>query len=520
MIKKIKPDLLFILVILVTAGILNCQLLDNSNINFALAGHDEYLTVREVYSILNPLSIKHFFMAIISGDVLYYGRIMFYTDAIFAWLPFKLFGITGMVYSIRMLHSLMVIAAILILSRTFLKDWKYRLIFYLATLTLYYSAYFFMVPKPEPMQLLILALFFYFFKTNQYQFGKFFLLLGIAYGIKFNILTLLPIIFIIPFLFQSDIKKPLNKLGFSIFYFFIGLIIAVPCLLLSPVKPIFLRSYINATFANTSNYDDDKTVGMIDWLGDGFFGAYNGGWIFGVLLVILILVILFYSSKVWLRDQPIPADLLFIICGLLLILPVIIFTGRLWPHYLWTGYIFLMLGIVIFVQSERGPKAMRTFGFSAMIILIGGSVYCSINQEKKLISFEANTRKLNMNGQRAYAYLKNKYKIFIAIQELSVPYPFNNMLEVGRYNPFTSFNQPKVAQQFIWTGFINPQIINDNKADFIIINSLNFSDTTINLQTNKDEITIANNRLMNEILGRKLNIDTIFGSIKIYKLEK
>lgn len=194
MFRIIKLDVLFLFAVAITAGLLNLQLLDNSNINFALAGHDEYLTVKEVYTILNPLSMKHFFMGIISGDVLYYGRIMFYTDAIIAFLPFKLFGITGLVYSIRLLHTFMVIVGLVLLSKTFLKDWKYRLLFYVATLILYYSAYFFMVPKPEPIQLLTLALFFYFFKKHNYQFGKHFILLGIAYGIKFNVLTILPLV--------------------------------------------------------------------------------------------------------------------------------------------------------------------------------------------------------------------------------------------------------------------------------------------------------------------------------------
>lgn len=520
MFKKIKPDFLFLSMVLITAGLLNMQLLDNSNINFALAGHDEYLTVREVYSILNPLSMKHFFMAIISGDVLYYGRIMFYTDALIAFIPFKLFGITGLVYTIRMLHTLMVVGGLVILGHTFLKDWKYRLLFYVSTLTLYYSAYFLMVPKPEPIQLLTLALFFYYFKKYNYQFGKFFILLGIAYGIKFNVLTILPLIFILPFLFQKINIQLLKKLSFGLLYFFLGLVIAVPCLLLAPVKPVFLKSYINATFANTSQYDDDSSLGIVQWLSDGFFGAYNGGWIFGIFLIALVVLIVYLGLKKLLTFKSIPVSLLFVSFGLLLILPVILFTGRLWPHYLWTGYVFLMLGCIDFVQSGISHSVLQKISFYTLIIIIAGSVYCSALQEKKLFNLNIQANELNTNGKQAYAYLKNNQKTFLALQDLSVPYPFNHMLEVRRYNPFTGISQPQVAQQFIWSGFISPQIISENQADFVLTNRINFSDTVINLQTNKDEMTIANNKLMNGILGKTVLLDTTFGSIKIFKVIK
>jgi len=522
MIKYIKPDKLFLMVVFIAACILNLQLLDNSNINFALAGHDEYLTIREVYSILNPLSLKHFFMAIISGDVLYYGRIMFYTDALFAWLPFKIFGITGLVYSIRMLHTIMVIVGLAILGKTFLIDWKHRLMFFVATLTLYYSSYFFMVPKPEPIQLLILSLFFYYFKRSKFQFGRHFILLGIAYGIKFNVISLLPLLFILPFFFQADFKDLFKKLFSSLFFFIIGLLIAVPCLIIAPIKPIFFRSYFESTFANTAHTDDDVSVGIIDWLSRGWFGAYNGGNVFGVILVIFILIILCAGFIKLIKNRIISNDFLMVLCGIGLTLPIVFFTKRLWPQYLWTGYIFLMLGILIFIQSETKNKIFKTIYNSAFLLLLAGSIYCSFSQEMNIISLEAKTKTLNENGKKAYNYLQLKNKAFISIQDMSVPYPFKNMVEVKRYHPFASempmLNSPN--QKFVWSNYISPQIIADNKADYIIVNRLNFADTVINVNTENIKTVIKNNQLMNGIIGKTVFLDTTFGPIKVYKIIK
>ena len=174
-------------IFLFLASALNLQYVSGGNVHTAIAGHDEYLTVREVYSILHPLSLKHFVMAIISGDVLYYGRIVFYSDALFAFLPEKIAGIAGMVFAIRMTHFLFLISGIWILASSFVGNAKIRVILLVSAMLCYFSFYFTMMPKPEPFQLFFLALFMRAFVKNNYSFGWYFLFAGIAYGIKFNL---------------------------------------------------------------------------------------------------------------------------------------------------------------------------------------------------------------------------------------------------------------------------------------------------------------------------------------------
>lgn len=517
-----SPDTAFAAVIFIVAAMLNLQFLDGSNINYILSGHDEYLTVREVYSILHPLSIKHFFMAVISGDVLYYGRVMFYTDALIAFLPYKFYGIQGMVYAIRMTHVLLVLAGLLIMARTFLKDWKYRVLFFAGTMILYYSAYFFMVPKPEPIQLLLLSLFFYYFKKNDLAFGKFFIFLGLAYGAKFNLITILPVLFILPLLKKNmELGLKIRKIAIAVLYFLLGLVTAIPCLLLSPVKPVFLKSYYNATFANTNQYDDDAALGVWEWISKGWFGAYNGGLAGGILLLVLVTVILLIGIKTFLKRKEVNDESILIIIGLGLILPVILLTGRLWPHYLWTGYVFLFLGLVVCLEGllKEGIRKNYRIAFSAALsaVLIL-SLYCSFAQGYKLFSLEDRSGKVKEYGQQAYRYLKNKEREFIAVQELSVPYPFEDFLVANPYNPFTSSLDQKAEKKFIWTSFITPEIVEETKAGYIITNKLNFEETGRTLQTEKDSTIFKNNLSMRNELGKTVFPDTIFGNIRIYKV--
>lgn len=128
---KYTPDIIFTAVFIFLSVVLNLQFLEGSNINHTIAGHDEYIAVKEVFSIIHPVSFKHFIMAVISGDALYYGRIMFYLDAVFAYLPFKIWGITGMVFAIRMAHACFLLAALLLLSHTFLKSTLQKILFLL-----------------------------------------------------------------------------------------------------------------------------------------------------------------------------------------------------------------------------------------------------------------------------------------------------------------------------------------------------------------------------------------------------
>jgi len=504
-------EILFSILFLTLASILNLQFLDGANVNFTFSGHDEYLTVREVYSILQPLSFKHFIMAIISGDVMYYGRIVFYIDALLAFIPYKIWGIEGMVYAIRMTHVLELLLGVLFLSR-FIKSNTGKVFFIFNVLILYYTAYFVMVPKPEPLQLLFLAIFIIKAHKVNWQFGLHFVWLGLAYGAKFNVLTVLPLFFILPYLFGY---KKITGIFKSISVFLIGVFIAIPSLVLTPIKPIFLQTYLNNTFGKTDHYDDAGTS-ILSWLKIGWLGSYSGGFWFGWAFLCLIIFALIIGVNRFLKNRNLGVSLIIIIIGLGFLLPVMLFTERLWPHYLWTAHVFLLFGVAMFYKEEAKLTMIQMF--LLIIVTIGGMQSIRL-QGSHLFSLEVQSNQLVSNSKSAHVYLKNKKSDVVVLQDISVFYPFSEMLKINPYHPFATV-LPTINnnKKIVWSDFINPQILENHQADYLIVNKYNFEEDSNNLVTEKDKMIAKDKQLIRKELGKTIFLDTTIGQLKIYKI--
>jgi hypothetical protein len=505
-------EILFSILFLTLAAVLNLQFLEGANVNFTFSGHDEYLTVREVYSILQPLSFKHFIMAIISGDVLYYGRIVFYIDAIFAYIPYKIWGIEGMVYAIRMTHVIELLLGVLLLS-SFIKNNIGKFFFIINVLILYYTAYFVMVPKPEPLQLLLLAIFLIKAHKVNWQFGWHFVWLGLAYGAKFNILTVLPMFFILPYVAGYKKITGLIKSGVA---FVMGIIIAIPSLILAPFKPIFLKTYLGNTFGKAEHYDD-AGVSFATWVKTGWLGAYSGIFLIGLVLVLIVVWMILIGIKNYVLNKEIEPFFIFTLIGIGFLLPVMLFTERLWPHYLWTGHVFFILGVGLFVQPQIRLKRIK---YLLMFLITFGGFWSIIAQGKNLFSLEKQTQKIVENTALAYSYLQTQKDSFVAVQDISVFYPFEKALKANLYHPFVVKKPNKEEKtQYHWSGFINPQILMDFNADFLIVNKSDFENQELNTDSQKEVAIIKNNALIRSELGKSIFLDTAFGTLKVYRIK-
>lgn len=516
--KKRWPEIVMALFFLPLTVILNTQFMDGSNINSTIAGHDEYIAVKEVYSILHPVSLKHLFMALISGNILFYGRIMFYLDALIAYVPFKIWGITGMVMAVRMTHAVLILISVCVLAGTFLKDNTKKMVFYVATLGTYYSMYFMMMPKPEPWQLLFLALFLKYFKQSGWQFGKHFILLGIAYGLKFNVLLLLPLLFVIPAV-KYGLSPSIKKAFISLGYLILGLFIAIPCLALSPLKPIFLKTYLHETFGGTSKVYDDSSIGITDWMSE-YGGAYMGVTYLAYPFILFVIVVLVMAIRNEYKTRNFNVSVL-LLSGLILFAAIILLTKRTWPHYLWTSHILFVLGLLAYSENQdKGKPIAWPYYTQVAFALI--CFFFFVSRELPLyvgFSNKADVVECRRQSLKAFEYLKSKSpeKGHLKIAtDGSILYPFEEFVKVDIYHPFSS--EPPVANDNTYFWYMDfPERIWTDGNDYILFYKRHperlLKSNKVTNQGKADELY----RLFTEHTQNDYTADTTFGDIKIYR---
>ncbi len=510
-------EILFSIVFLTIAAILNLQFLEGANINRVIAGHDEYLTVREVYSILNPLSWKHFFLAIIGGDILYYGRVVFYTDALFAWLPYKIWGLEGMVYAIRMTHSMWLLLGLLILNATFLKDKLHKLLFLFGSFGLYYTLYFIQMPKPEPLQLVFLALFVRGFIKKEFQFGLHFIWLGLAFATKVNALVILPFMFTIPVIYywKRGLKSLFTQTLKGIAWFFTGFVLGIPCLLLTPIQPVYLQTYLRKTIFGSEKSYDDASLTAIDWIRSGLGGSYFGNqWMGFVFISVLIGMFIFLIVR-YVRKKEMQSHLILIGMGLVFTLFIAFVTRRLWPHYMWTGYVFLWLGLILFVQSERNKifksvvRALTVMFFATSALAFYTSALPSYFHAEKKVEEEI------LDSKALYQYIESQYLGNKIGLDGTVWYPYSYFVKAKLYHPFAS-ERPIDCETCITWHPDQPLEIWDNEV--VIFNHRHPPNY---LKEEKSNYTPANwEEILTEYTTQTTNsfpLDTVIGSNWVYK---
>ncbi len=516
---KYPIEWIFSVLFILLAVTLNLQFLDGSNINHTIAGHDEYIAVKEIYAILQPESAKHWIMAIISGNALYYGRILFYVDALFAAVPFWLFGIKGMVLTVRLIHSLFVLLALILLAKTFLEKPLHRLLFLIGTCCLYYSMYFIMMPKPEPHQLLCLAWFLNRFKKNEWTFTWHFIFLGIAYGLKFNLLLLLPLIFIVPVIKAGNIDfKKVILPGLKAFVFFLGgVIIAIPCLILTPIKSIFLRTYLHETFGSTEKLYDNVSLSVADWMTNGLGGAYLGWGILAMPFAFFVLYRLVVSVKRDYKNKEYSASLL-LLSGFVLCLVIMLKTKRLWPHYLWTGYILLVLGLIVSISQAEGKK-LKTALWTVICLFIGSSFFFFLKRELPLylnLSNSAETVNERLWSNQAIDFVKTKYPESRIGTDGSILYPFGDFTAVDIYHPFEGTAPVRTNTRFYWyTDF--PEKIWTDSNDVLLF----FKRHPERMHKEHPNIYVGKHDTLYNLYLQNINQtyvrDTSFGEVVVYK---
>jgi hypothetical protein len=395
--------LLFYIPLLISA---NTDLIDG---RFALF-MDERITFDGVHKIINPDEFSDLLLAIFVGDDHRYGRSLWNSLAIASIIPSNLFGESGQIVASRMLQIILIFASYCIISFGVLRNWILRYTLLIVVLSIPFSAYFLTIPKPEPLQLLFVSIFFYYYIKSHAAFSWYWIFLGLAFGTKVLLLPILPIFAIfslITAIKRDTLFTPIKSLSTAVFAFSIGLSIAIPLLLPLVVLCsigcysfyrvytqnilkkstiiiftfayfclIFyicfgsIKTWLSSTIFNTTHGSDRASVNIFSWfdffIKDWMVSPYYVNIVFIVLIFLYISIqyISIISKKSFFFSDKAVA-IIILITGIFLNLTIMLFTNRLWGLYLFPGSIITIFGMLILIDKNisNEPSSTRVYPF-------------------------------------------------------------------------------------------------------------------------------------------------------------
>tara|TARA_B100001250_G_scaffold374783_1_gene361841 strand:- start:668 stop:2434 length:1767 start_codon:yes stop_codon:yes gene_type:complete len=387
-------SLLIIFTIIIT-GIANFDLIEGRFVLFM----DEGILFDGIKRMFNHDGIKQLFFLIIDGGDNRYGKLFWNINALIALIPQILFGEQGLIFTLRMSSVFFLTSSFIIFSITFTKNWFFRIITLVSLLNLPFTSYYMSMPKPEPLQLFFLSLFLYFYKYYNCNNSKvFWVLLGIAYGIKISILPLLLIVIFLDIFYKSKKNSVIelqSKMLAIFFYIGFGLVIAVPMLfvhfiislfiywiltkivykqflyinyfltfliiILNPIISYFIYIYfhyktgfykwINATFLNIGHNADDSSISFWNWIYYFFHEWLSSSVIINICLITLSALLFFIALYIY--SDKLKNSMFDIYCSLLLILGsnitlclIFLGTNRLYGVYIFPFFLLILIGLI------------------------------------------------------------------------------------------------------------------------------------------------------------------------------
>jgi len=244
-------------------------------------------------------------------------------------------------------------------------------------------------------------------------------LLGLAFGCKVSLLLVVGLIF----LFESELLNvwPINfnlinlwnKVKFKLFYFAMGLGIAVPILPLSIIQPSGIRSYLGATLFNTSHGADSPSVTIVSWVQGIIFDWIQAPPILTVALGIIIILSIIYrlvlGPKILVNT---PDKFMFaLVVAVVSIFSILFLVKRVWYMYLTFGLVFALIALMMSIEFLIArSKRHNYFGWVIILFCVLFSLNYLLPQEKTELSLLSNRTKTN-----EYKIEKAKYNLYVGV---------------------------------------------------------------------------------------------------------
>jgi hypothetical protein len=382
---------------------------------------DEGIIFDGVNRILHPGHFAAFLDAVLDGGDQRYGRILWNLIAVTAYLPEKLWGASGLIVAERMTQAVLYLTATIILSLTFVRHWAFRAILAGALLVLPFADYYATMPKPEPLELMLLAIFFWLHKARNYAFGPHWLFLGLAFGAKIAVLPLIPVLALYA-AFQSGAYRKIatdpNDVIDCCAAFLLGLGLAVPILLrpigtavgmiylwrwAAPNNPAAMKiagaaaalllgclsgigkidTWLDFTFRNTAHGRDEAKINFFSWVDYLFHNWLAGPAILNIIVVAsagLLFSLTVWDKrreKAWLREP----GLLLVCGGAAMIGAIFVSSHRLWGFYLVPGMVLALTGLLCLVEQQLyaiQKSAKFGVGSSAALVTLVSCIVLAI----------------------------------------------------------------------------------------------------------------------------------------------
>lgn len=340
---------------------------------------DEKLSYSVNARLLHARSLKNLVQIASLGLDLRYGAVFFNSGALLAWLPAKLWGETGQIVATRMAQAIQLLASYLLLSAC-ITPISLRALFLALVLLLPHTPYYSALPKPEPNQLLFLALYLWYSHRHGFRLGRSWVFLGLAFGAKISSLPLLA-----PFALASVLEMKENFSGWrnvtrslctGTIAFFSGFFVAVPSLLIGLLlrERYYLEDYLNWTFRFTGHGADRTDVGPLDWI-RFIAGEWLGtpSQLAALLLTALLVISLILLARLLIHgDRKSRFAAVTFTAGLITNTVIILKVKRVWGMYLHVGTVLMLLSLVSALSLaplESGLKRIRSLAAVLLVLL-------------------------------------------------------------------------------------------------------------------------------------------------------
>ncbi len=322
---------------------------------------DEHVSFDGLLRIFESDSFTTFIKSVVGPDQRY-GRIFWYGPAPFVY-PFKLiFGAEGQIVATRMFHAFVLLVSYFIFCFSMCKSKICRLLLFILLLLLPSTSYYSSMPKPEPLLLLFLSLFFLQWRPSVNYQGSAWIFLGLAFGTKISILPLVPMVMLASYVrFSPKVEVFKVQLVRSIKSFVLGLVIAAPGLVVHPL------SWIKQTLLNTGHGADNSNTNIFDWL-RFVFREWSGvpSLVLVVVTVvvfisIVLLAIWYIKAKFRTHSSEDGRPLFILFAGLVMNLLIMLTVKRVWDFYLHVGAVIFLVGFVATLEyawSRYGSRRM------------------------------------------------------------------------------------------------------------------------------------------------------------------